>query len=60
MAKIVFKEDKSNQLLLLPPDIGSLIPGNHIVRVVDEVINQIKLAPLFDTYKGGGVIPVGS
>jgi transposase len=54
MAKIVFKKDKSNQLLLLPPDIGSLVPGNHIVRVVDEVINQIKLAPLFDTYKGGG------
>jgi transposase len=54
MAKIVFKEDKSNQLLLLPPNIGSLIPGNHIVRVVDEVIDQIKLAPLFDTYKGGG------
>ena len=54
MAKIVFKQDKSNQLLLLPPEIGSLIPENHIVRVVDEVINQIKLAPLFDTYKGGG------
>jgi transposase len=54
MAKIVFKANKSNQLLLLPPDLGSLIPGNHIVRVVDEVINQIKLAPLFDTYKGGG------
>ncbi len=46
MAKIVFKANKSNQLLLLPPEIGSLIPGNHIVRVVDEVINQIKLTPL--------------
>ena len=54
MAKIVFKKDKSNQLLLLPPEIGSLIPGNHIVRVVDEVINEIKLSPLFNTYKGGG------
>lgn len=54
MAKIIFKEDKSNQLLLLPPDLGSLIPENHLVRVVDKVINEIKLAPLFDTYKGGG------
>jgi transposase len=54
MAKIVFKEDKSNQLLLLPPDLGSFIPDNHLVRVVDKVINEIKLAPLFDTYKGGG------
>jgi transposase len=54
MAKIVFKEDKSNQLLLLPPDLGSLIPDNHLVRVVDEVINQIKLTTLLETYKGGG------
>jgi transposase len=54
MAKVVFKKDKSNQLLLLPPDIGSLIPDNHLVRVVDKVINELKLSPLFDTYKGGG------
>ena len=54
MAKIVFKKDKSNQLLLLPPDLGSLIPENHLVRVVDKVINEITLSPLFDTYKGGG------
>jgi transposase len=54
MAKIVFKEENSNQLMLLPPDIGSLIPDRHIVRVVDKVINQLQLSPLFDTYKGGG------
>jgi transposase len=54
MAKIVFKEDKRNQLLLLPPELGSLIPVNHLVRVVDEVINQISLSPLLETYKGGG------
>lgn len=54
MAKVVFKKDKSNQLLLLPPDIGSLIPDNHLVRVVDKVINELKLSPLFETYKGGG------
>jgi transposase len=54
MAKIIFKEDKSNQLLLLPSDIGSLIPDNHLVRVVDKVINQIRLTPLLETYKGGG------
>ena len=46
MAKIVFKKDKRDQLLLLPPELGSLIPDNHLVRVVDEVIDQIKLTPL--------------
>lgn len=54
MAKIIFKEENSNQLMLLPPDIGSLIPDKHIVRVVDKVINQLQLSPLFNTYKGGG------
>jgi len=54
MAKVVFKKDKSNQLMLLPPDLGSFIPDNHIVRTVDKVINELKLIPLFDTYKGGG------
>jgi transposase len=54
MAKIVFKEDKRNQLLLFPSDIGSLIPDNHLVRVVDRVINQIEINPLIATYKGGG------
>jgi transposase len=54
MAKIVFKKDKRDQLLLLPPELGSLIPDNHLVRVVDQVIDQIKLTPLLETYKGGG------
>ena len=54
MAKIVFKEDKRNQLLLFPPDLGSLIADNHLVRVVDKIINQIDLNPLLATYKGGG------
>ena len=55
MAKIAFKKDKSNQLLLLPPDIGSLIPNNHLVRIVDKnAINQVGLSPIFDTYQGGG------
>jgi transposase len=54
MAKIVFKKENSKQLILLPPDLGSLIPENHLVRVVDKVINQLNLSPLFDTYQGGG------
>ena len=54
MGKVVFKKDKHNQLMLLPPDLGSFIPDNHIVRTVDKVIDDLKLSPLFDTYKGGG------
>lgn len=54
MAKVVFKKDKHNQLMLLPPDLGSFIPDTHLVRTVDKVIDELKLSPLFDSYKGGG------
>ena len=54
MAKVVFKKDKKDQLMLFPLDLGSLIPDNHIVRVVDRVIDDLALSPLFATYKGGG------
>jgi transposase len=54
MARIVFKKDQRDQLLLLPPELGSLIPDNHLIRIVDKVIDQIKLTPLLETYKGGG------
>lgn len=54
MAKVVFKKNNSNQLMLLPQDLGSLIPGNHVVRVIDKIVNELTLSPLFQTYKGGG------
>jgi len=54
MAKVTFKEHKQNQLLLLPPDISSMIPDNHVVRIVDKIIDEIDISPLFETYKGGG------
>jgi transposase len=52
--KAVFKSYTPNQLLLLPPDIGSLIGENHPVRVVNKVIDQIDITPLLKRYKGGG------
>lgn len=54
MAKVRFKKHLQHQLLLLPPDISSMIPDNHVVRIVDSIIDEIELSPLFNTYKGGG------
>lgn len=51
--KVVFKEYNQNQLML-PVDIESLIPANHMVRVVNRAIDQMKLEPLFAQYPGGG------
>ena len=51
--KVVFKEYNQNQLML-PIDIESLIPANHMVRVINRAIEQMKLEPLFAQYPGGG------
>lgn len=52
--KIVFKDYNPNQVLLLPPSLKELIPENHPVLVVNQVIDSIEIDPLVDTYKGGG------
>ena len=51
--KVVFKEYNQNQLML-PIDIECLIPANHMVRVINRAIDQMKLEPLFAKYRGGG------
>jgi transposase len=52
--KVVFKDYSPNQILLLPPSLEEMIPANHPVRVVNQVINSIDLDVLLKKYKGGG------
>ncbi len=40
--------------MLLPPSYEDLVPGNHPVRVVHEVIERIDIGALEASYKGGG------
>ena len=51
---VTFKSYNQDQLWLLPPSLGDLIPPNHIVRLVNEVIDSISLEPILTTYEGGG------
>lgn len=51
--KVVFKEYNQKQLML-PMDLESLIPANHMVRVINRAIDLMKLEPLFAKYPGGG------
>jgi transposase len=43
-----------NQPSLLPPSLEELIPGNHLVRVVDRVVDRLNINPLLKQYVGGG------
>ena len=52
--KVTFKEYSMAQPSLLPPSVGDLIPEDHLVRVVNRVIEKIEIQPLLEKYKGGG------
>ena len=49
-----FKPYDPDQLSLLPPSLDELIPDNHVVRVVRDVIDQLDIEPILNKYKGGG------
>jgi transposase len=53
-SKARFKPYFQNQLLALPPTFDELIPQNHTVRVVNQIIDKINLDPVLNKYKGGG------
>jgi transposase len=52
--KLIFKTYDQSQLELLPPTAAELIPENHLVRVVNEVIEMLDVRPLLDQYDRGG------
>jgi transposase len=50
----VFKPYVMNQPHLLPPSYDELIEADHLVRVVNRVIDQLDLRVVLAKYKGGG------
>ena len=50
----VFKPYVQNQLSLMPARLDELIPADHLVRVINQAIEQLNLEPLMKQYKGGG------
>ncbi len=54
MAKLAIKSDNRKQNLLLPPSLDELVPRNHMVRVVDAVIDRLDISDILSTYRGGG------
>lgn len=52
--KVVFKPYQQHQAMLLPPSLDEMVPADHLVRVVNEVIDKMELDSLLDKYLGGG------
>jgi transposase len=51
--KVIFKP-YTQQQLLLPTHLEELIPEKHLVRVVNNVVDDLEIEPLLRQYKGGG------
>lgn len=52
--KVTFKPYTMEQPSLLPPSLEELIPEDHLVRVVNRVIDKIDISSLIAQYPGGG------
>jgi transposase len=53
-SKVTFKPYTMEQPSLLPPSLEELIPEDHLVRVVNRVMEELDLEPILNEYKGGG------
>ena len=53
-SKAVFKAYDQQQVLLLPPSLDELIPAQHLVRVVNSVVESLDLSSIINQYEGGG------
>ena len=52
--KVTFKPYTMDQPTLLPQNLEELIPEEHLVRVVNRVMDELDLEPILEEYKGGG------
>ena len=52
--QVTFKPYTMEQPSLLPPSLEELIPEDHLVRVVNRVMDELDLEPILNEYKGGG------
>jgi len=53
--KVTFKEYTMAQASLLPSRLEELIPADHLVRIVNKMMDKIDIKPLQSKYKGGGI-----
>ena len=53
-SKAPFKEYNQQQIQLLPPSLEELVPKNHLVRIVNQVVDQLDISSIINQYEGGG------
>ena len=48
------KNYNQNDSLLFPPSLGELVPANHQVRIVSDILDKFDISDIEATYKVGG------
>lgn len=54
MAKALFKSYNQGQISLFPSSLDEKIPQNSPVRAINQIVDNLDITKVFDTYKGGG------
>lgn len=54
MSNPVFKQYNQGEILLFPSRLDENIEEQHLVRVINSIVDQMELSNLLSTYKGGG------
>jgi transposase len=55
--KIQFKKYDQEQVIQVPIDVSTLIPSEHLVRIINRVVDDIDMSVLEKYYTGGGRNP---
>ena len=54
MAKPKFKSYNQGQVSLFPPTLDEKVSKNSPARIINQIVDNLDLSKVFDTYKGGG------
>jgi len=52
--KIIFKSYSQNQDFLLPKSLNEFVEPGHIARLISDIIDEMNIDHIIETYKGGG------
>ena len=54
MSKPIFKSYNQGQISLFPASLDEKIPQDSPVRTINQIVDNLDITNVFDTYKGGG------
>ena len=54
MPKAIFKQYNQGQICMFPMNLDDKIPENAPVRLVNQIVDNLDISKVLDTYSGGG------